>query len=187
MAQLTERIVLEILEHEGIVREAYKDSVGVWTWGVGVTNASGHRVDRYKDKPATLERVIEVYVWLLRKKYLPEVMAAFHPVTALTEYELGAALSFHWNTGAIGRADWVQLFKQGKHEAARAAFMNWSSPREIIGRRKAEQSLFFDRQWTQDGKVVEYRRVRKPSYTPDWKSSHLVDVRDAVRAALVAA
>ena len=183
MTVLTERMVLEILEHEAIVREAYKDSVGVWTWGVGVTNASGHRVDRYRDKPATMERVLEVYVWLLRQKYLPEVLTAFAPVV-LTEYELGAALSFHYNTGAIGRAEWVRLFKQGKHDAARQAFMHWSKPREIIGRRKAERDLFFDRKWTSDGRVIEYRRVRKPSYQPDWSSAHLVDVRDALKAAM---
>lgn len=180
---LTERMVLEILEHEAIVREAYKDSAGKLTWGVGVTNASGHTVERYRDKPAPMERVLEIYVWLLRTRYLPEVLAAFHPIT-LTEYERGAALSFHYNTGAIREAEWVRLFKIGKREEARAAFMNYSKPKEIIARRKAERDLFFDGKWTTDGKVVEYTRVRKPSRSPDWGSARLVDVRDALREAM---
>lgn len=183
---INERIMLEILEHEGIVLEAYRDSVGVWTWGVGVTDNSGHDVDRYKNKPATLQRVIEVYEWLLRTKYLPAVLAAFDG-HVLQENELAAALSFHWNTGAIGRADWVKSFLKGDLDAAHREFMNWSSPREIIGRRKAERALFFDGVWMADGMVTLYQRVRKPSYTPDWGSAKQIDVREALAAAIAAA
>jgi lysozyme len=78
MRELTPRIALELIAHEGIVTEAYKDSVGVWTWSVGITDASGHKVfPRYKDKPQPLEHCIGVYLWLLREKYLPPVLAAF--------------------------------------------------------------------------------------------------------------
>ncbi|WP_010218837.1 glycoside hydrolase family protein [Sphingomonas sp. PAMC 26621] len=97
---ITARIACELVGAEGIVREWYRDSVGVGTWGVGVTDASGHLVDRYKDKPATIERVLEVYIWLLRTKYGPEVLAAFKG-RALTEAQFAAALSIHYNTGAI--------------------------------------------------------------------------------------
>ena len=52
---ITVKIAQEIVSHEAIVREAYKDSVGVWTWSVGITNASGHKVfPRYKDNPQSL-------------------------------------------------------------------------------------------------------------------------------------
>ena len=56
MRTLTPRILGEILQHEGLAREAYRDSVGVWTWSVGITDASGHRVARYRDNPQPLER-----------------------------------------------------------------------------------------------------------------------------------
>ncbi len=177
---ITERIMLEIVEHEAIVREAYKDSVGAWTWGVGVTSASGHSVTRYQDNPQTIEHCLKIYEWLLRTKYLPDVLAAF-PGVSLTENELGAALSFHWNTGAIGRAEWVKSYLAGKRDAAREQFMNWSTPREIIGRRKLERDLFFDGKWSSDGRVTVYQRVRKPSYTPDWSSATQVDIRDELR------
>lgn len=180
---LTERTLLEIIEHEGIVREAYKDSVGVLTWGVGVTDASGHKVARYKRNPATMERVLEVYEWLLRTKYLPDVLEAFKNIT-LTEYELAAALSFHWNTGEIKTASWVKSFRAGKRDQARREFMNWTKPREIIGRRKAERDLFFDGKWTSDGFVTEYTRVAWPSYQPDWGSARQVDIRPALRKAI---
>lgn len=179
---VTVRIALELLEHEAIVPEAYKDSRGIWTWGVGVTNNSGHFVDRYKDNPQTIKRCIEIFVWLMRERYLPGVLDAFrgHP---LAEHELGAALSFHYNTGQIAAAEWVRLVKDGKRDAARDAFMNYSRPKEIIARRKAERDLFFDARWTSDGKVVVYD-VGKPSYNPKWSSARLIDVRDALAEAL---
>lgn len=108
---LTKRVLLELLSHEGIVLEAYKDSVGVWTWGVGVTSASGHRVLRYKDNPQPMSKVIEIYKWLVETKYLPDVLEAF--TVELSEAQLAAALSFHYNTGAIKRASWVKSFNAG--------------------------------------------------------------------------
>lgn len=180
--KLSERTMLEIAEHEGLILEAYRDSEGVWTWGFGVTDASGHKVDRYRNKPSTIERAVEVYEWLLRTKYLPEVMRAFKGV-ALSEAQLTAALSFHWNTGAILRADWVKSFVAGKRGAAYREFLNWSRPRAIIGRRKAERALFFKGTWTGDGFVNHYRRVHANG-NPDWSSAHQIDIRPAIKAAL---
>ncbi|WP_086619244.1 lysozyme [Erythrobacter tepidarius] len=184
-AHLTERILLEIAEHEGLVLEAYLDSVGVWTWGFGVTDKSGHLVGRYRGRRSTVLRAIEVYEWLLRTRYLPQVLAAFRG-RELTEAQLGAALSFHWNTGAIGQADWVQSFLFGRRARAWSEFLNWSRPREIIARRKAERDLFFDGRWSGDGVVVMYERVR-PNGTIDWKSARAIDIRDEIRAVLAKA
>jgi len=174
--------MLEIAEHEGLVLEAYRDSVGVLTWGFGVTNASGHTVDRYLKNPSTVQRAVEVYEWLLRTKYLPPVLRAFKGVE-LNEAQLAAALSFHWNTGLIGRAQWVRSFVAGKRDQAYREFMNYSKPREIIGRRKAERALFFNNVWTSDGRVTLYRRVR-PGGTPDWSSATQIDITAELRAAL---
>lgn len=179
---VTEKIALELLEHEALVLEAYKDSVGVWTWSCGITDSSGHAVMRYKDNPQTVSHCLAVYIWLLRKVYLPDVLAAFGKIE-LTEEQLGAALSFHYNTGAIKSAEWVKSFCAGREVNARTEFMNWTKPKEIISRRKAERNLFFDGVWSHDGRVTAYD-VRKPSYAPDWKSAHQVDIRDQLRIAL---
>ena len=179
---LSERMLLEIAEHEGLVLEAYLDSVNVWTWGFGVTDASGHKVERYRGRRSTVVRAIEVYEWLLRTKYLLEVVAAFRG-RELTEAQLTAALSFHWNTGAIAQADWVQSFLLGRLDKAWAEFMNWSRPREIIARRKAERDLFFNGRWSGDGVILLYERVRANG-TIDWRSARLIDIKDEVRAAL---
>ena len=165
---LTSKILLEIASHEGAVLEAYLDSRGIWTWGIGVTNASGHTVNRYKDFPQTLQKVLEIYKWLLETRYLPQVLSAFRGYD-LKENELAAALSFHYNTGAIDRASWVKSFINGDKTKARDQFLQWNKPAEIMERRRKEAALLFDGVWSGDGKINVYP-VKKPSYTPDWKN-----------------
>jgi len=160
---LTPRIVGELLFHEGLVREAYRDSAGVWTWSVGITDASGHRVGRYRDNPQGVARCLEVFLWLLATRYLPAVLAAFGAYSP-AEHELAAALSFHWNTGAIQRAAWLRRFLGGD-PAAREAMLDWRRPPEILPRRRRERALFFDGVWSGDGTVAVYE-VDKPSYRP---------------------
>ena len=164
MRTLTPRILGEILQHEGLAREAYRDSVGVWTWSVGITDASGHKVSRYRDNPQSIGRCLEVFVWLLTARYLPAVLAAFGAFEP-DEHQLAGALSFHYNTGAIGRAAWLKRFLDGDTDAARAAILAWCRPLEILPRRRRERDLFFDAKWSGDGNVAVYE-VSKPGYRP---------------------
>ena len=164
MRTLTPRILGEILQHEGLAREAYRDSVGVWTWSVGITDASGHKVARYRDNPQSIARCLEVFVWLLETRYLPAVLAVFGAFEP-EEHQLAGALSFHYNTGAIGRASWLKRFLAGDSEAARRAILDWRRPPEILPRRKRERALFFDAKWSGDGTVAVYD-VSKPGYRP---------------------
>lgn len=180
MPFLTPKIALELVAHEGIVREAYQDSTGVWTWSVGITNASGHTVfPRYKDAPQPLEHCLGVFRWLLETRYLPAVLAAFGNHDP-SEAELGAALSFHWNTGAIQRATWLKLFLTGNVAGARAAMLEWAHPASLLPRRQREAALFFDGTWTSDGTALVYG-VSKPSYRPT--AAQRQDVRAAIAAA----
>ena len=174
MRTLTPRILGEILQHEGLAREAYRDSVGVWTWSVGITDASGHKVARYRDNPQSIERCLEVFVWLLETRYLPAVLAAFGAFEP-EEHQLAAALSFHYNTGAIGRASWVKRFLDGDVEAAREAILDWRRPSEIVPRRRRERDLFFDAKWSGNAKVAVYE-VSKPGYRPVRRTRQDVDM-----------
>jgi lysozyme len=171
---LTPRALMELIGHEAIVCEAYKDSRGIWTWGIGVTSASGHHVERYIDKPQPVERCIEIFIWLLQTKYLPAVLKAFAGYD-LDEAQLAAAVSFHYNTGKIAVAQWVKDWKQGKLEAARADFMLWRTPRAVTERRQAECDLFFDGKWSNDGKALIVP-VNKPSHQPNFRQAKRVNV-----------
>ena len=177
---ISPKVASEIAFHEGLVREAYRDSEGVLTWSFGITSASGHKVERYLNNPATIERCVEVYVWLLDKKYAPAVRKMFKGHN-LTDAQFAAALSFHWNTGAIERATWVRKWLSGDVAGARSSFMAWSKPASIIGRRRAERDLFFDGDWSSDGKTTLYQNVSASGSPID---PTRVDIVDDFTAAL---
>ena len=173
-------VVLEVASHEAVIRQAYKDSVGIWTWSVGLTGATGHDVERYIDNPASLQHCLNIFVWALRN-YAAQVNDAFQG-RDLTTAQFAAAVSFHWNTGAIGRAEWVKLWNAGDHDGARAAIMNWVTPPELKGRREKERDLFFDGIWSNDGTMAEFTRLTS-RHTPDWSSRRRIDVAVELRAA----
>lgn len=172
------RTAMEIMSHEAVVRQAYKDSVGVWTWSVGITSASGHRVVRYINNPQPMKYCIEVFAWVLQR-YADDVNRAFAG-HVLTQEQFAAALSFHYNTGAIGRATWVKKFKAGDIAGAKKSFMDWRKPPEIVPRRTKERDLFFAGKWSSDGTALEY------SVSSSGKpiSPKRVNVESAVREAL---
>ena len=148
------QVALEVASHEAIVREAYKDIKGIWTWSIGLTNASGHNVERYIKNPQTLQHCLAVYVWAL-EKYAADVREAF--TRPLTQAQFAAALSFHYNTGAIKKATWVKSFNAGKIDAAKKEIMNYKTPAAIIPRRQKEQALFFDGVWSNKGTILEHQ------------------------------
>ena len=180
---VTARAALELAAHEAMCLEAYKDSVGVWTWSVGVTSKSGHAVERYKDNPQPLRRCLEVWLWVLQT-YADDVNARFagHP---LTEAQFAAALSFHYNTGAIAAAStsWPRYFMAGEMAKAEASFKEWRNPPEVIARRAAEADLLFRGVWVGDDKVTVYD-VSHRTYAPIWSSGRRVAIGDDVRAVL---
>ena len=172
--KLTPKAAALVAAKEGLVLEAYKDSKGIWTWALGVTNASGHQVHpRYLDQPQSVAQCLEISLWLMEQRYLPAVAKAFAGHD-LTEAQLAAALSFHWNTGAILTASWVKLWKAGEAAKARRSFMTWCKPPEITPRRQQECDLFFDGKWP--SLICPVYPVRKPGYTPDWRRAEQIDL-----------
>jgi GH24 family phage-related lysozyme (muramidase) len=98
--------------HEGIVPAPYLDSVGVWTYGIGHAETSGlppnpRRMQRGMppDLDAELVRVFEVFAEDM-EKFSADVNRAV--TVPMEQHEFDAAVSFHFNTGAIGRATWVR-------------------------------------------------------------------------------
>lgn len=183
---ITYRTALEIAYHEAIVRQAYKDSVGVWTWSVGLTSATGHDVTRYIGKPQTLEHCLVIYVWALNN-YADAVRKAFAG-TPLTEAQFAAALSFQWNTGSITRASWVGHFKAGRMAEAEKSFKSWNQAGGkvvpgLVTRRQHEADLLFRGKWANDGTILEYTRLTA-NHTPVWSSGKRINIETALRAAL---
>tara|TARA_R110002020_G_scaffold116908_3_gene267583 strand:+ start:506 stop:1147 length:642 start_codon:yes stop_codon:yes gene_type:complete len=141
----SEKGIVALMIHEGIVPAPYRDSVGVWTYGIGHTAGAGRPYPR--DMPAGMPAdldgaLLDVFEVFRRDlaKYEAEVNSA---ITAeISQAQFDAAVSFHYNTGAIARASWVKKLNAGDVAGAAAGIMAWKKPPEIIPRRKAEQDLF---------------------------------------------
>ena len=59
---VSDKGLMEIIRHEGIVATRYKDSVGVWTVGIGHTAFSGIPPDPETIvEPLTLEQIIALF------------------------------------------------------------------------------------------------------------------------------
>jgi lysozyme len=137
--------IAALIGHEGIVPGPYLDSVGVWTVFVGHTAAAG------APDPATMPRgtpadVDGAIVQALRQfavdlgRYEADVLRAVK--VPMQQHEFDALVSFHFNTGAISRAQIIKRLNAGYRLKAGAAFMGWKKPASIIDRRTAEQLLF---------------------------------------------
>ncbi len=109
----------------------------------------------------------------MRTRYLPDVIDAFDGYV-LSEQELGAALSFHWNTGGIGSAFWVQSVKRGEREKAYEQFMSWTSGGLLTERRERERELFFNGIWHGRTTVTEWGLYSNK--TVNWSDATPVDI-----------
>jgi lysozyme len=120
--QSTSPMGLGFLErHEGVVLRAYRCPAGIWTIGAGLTRASGV-IDPKPGMVITAAQAQRALQVALSRNYEPAVQAA---MPGANQHEFDGGVSFHFNTGAIGRAGWVN---------------EWRSPRrwEVIARRLAE-------------------------------------------------
>ncbi|MBN2740034.1 MAG: peptidoglycan-binding protein [Rhodobacteraceae bacterium] len=108
---------------EGVVLRAYRDPVGVWTIGAGITSAAGVG----KVGPGmviTAKAAKSMLAQALNKNYEPAVGGA---MPGAKQNEFDAGVLFHWNTGAIGRASWVALWRAHATPSAIAAkFRLWN-------------------------------------------------------------
>jgi lysozyme len=143
--QTTDRGLLALVRHEGIVPGPYLDVKNVWTFGIGHTAAAGppDPANLPRGMPSDLDAGIREVFRLFRKDiavYEAEVRRAV--TVPLAPHEFDALVSFHYNTGAIARASLTKLLNAGNRAAAADAFLNWRRPEAIIPRREAERAMF---------------------------------------------
>lgn len=143
--QMTDRGLLALVRHEGIVPGPYLDVAGVWTFGIGHTAAAGApdpaRMPR--GMPANLEAGIREAFRIFRADLATYEAAVRHAVrVSLAPHEFDALVSFHYNTGGIARAALTKALNAGNRAAAADGFMGWLKPAAIRPRREAERDFF---------------------------------------------
>lgn len=170
--ELTPKMVQYLAHEEGMVLQAYLDSENVWTWALGVTNRSGHRVyPRYWNNPQSLEHCVDVSVWLIKNEYWPAVDKALPP--GATEAQAAAALGFHWNSGRFP--------KYAKNFAKSVEIRNKG---DLDERRAREQDLWFKGKWPPnlDCPVYPVRGFERPR--PDFSRGKYQNILPLITAAL---
>lgn len=141
----TDRGLLALIRHEGVVPGPYLDVKDIWTFGIGHTAAAGPpdpaRLPR--GMPTDLDAGIRETFRLFRTDiaaYEAEVLRAVK--VPLEPHEFDALVSFHYNTGGIAKAALTRHLNAGNRAAAAAGFMGWLRPAAIRSRREAERDLF---------------------------------------------
>lgn len=134
-----------VKEFEGLHLEAYKDEVGVWTIGYGITNAdkSITGVTIRKGLKITREKAEKWLEESLNKKYAPKV-TKYNSKYKWNQNEFDALVSFAYNIGSIdgltangSRSKSVISNKMLKYNKAGGRVYNG-----LTRRRKAERELF---------------------------------------------
>lgn len=141
----SDRELLALIRHEGVVPGPYLDVKDIWTFGIGHAAAAGPpdpaRMPR--GMPADLDVGIRDAFRIFRTDlatYEAEVLRAVK--VPLEPHEFDALVSFHYNTGGIAKAALTRHRNAGNRAAAAAAFMGWLKPAAIRSRREAERDLF---------------------------------------------
>ena len=165
--KITPAGVLEIAEHEGLVLGPYKDSTGVWTYGVGHTSGAGDPLPRDMRREDTRrwseDRVRQEVMRALTifdddlDRFERRVNETIR--VPLKPHQFDALVSFDFNTGAMtwrsrsgNPANLIREINGG--DISGDGFMGWTKPPKIIPRRKAEQALFRTGDYSANGDMI---------------------------------
>jgi lysozyme len=166
---------MELIGHEGIVLTRYKDSVGIWTIGVGHTKAAGHPNPENFPGALSLIQVFELFEQDVQK-YVKAVNSVLK--VKVTQAQFDALVSFHFNTGAIDRASLVNKLNTGDIDGAADGFRAWSKPPEIIERRTKEQTLFRTGRYSNNGMASIFPATASGAVV--WHKPKRIDLRKAL-------
>lgn len=142
MASVSPKGRATLKHHEGEVLKAYRDPVGVWTIGVGLTAASGVIVPK-AGMVITSQESDRLLDLALTRNYLPAVTKALG-AGAADQGAIDGATSFHFNTGAIAKASWVKAYRAGDNQGTRRGLGMWTKAKGKVlpglVRRRADEA-----------------------------------------------
>lgn len=181
--QTSPRGVAFLEKHEGVVLRAYRDVAGVWTIGAGLTKSSGVVTPR-AGMVITRAQASALLAKALSRNYEPDVR---HAMPGARQNEFDGGVSFHFNTGAIGRASWVRAWIKRDWLTVRSGLAAWckaggKTVRGLALRRQAEYELIRTGHYADGRDVRPAPRLDLASWAPATTSA---DVREVVRRQLL--
>jgi lysozyme len=134
-----------LMEREGCRLKAYKDTVGVWTIGVGHTSAAG---------PPQVKQGKMITQAQAESIFADDVAEFEDGVTRLLDdmpvephqFDAYVSLAFNIGLGAFASSTTLRHFLAGAHDKAAEAVLLWNKPPEIKARRRGEHQQFLNLQ-----------------------------------------
>lgn len=177
MAAVSKKCIKLVKKFEGLYLKAYRDEVGVWTIGYGITNAD-KAITKVTVKAGLKITEKTADNWLekaLNKKYLPKVMK-YNSKYKWNQNEIDALVSFAYNIGSID-----MLTANGTRSratiAAKMLQYNKAGGKVLNGltrRRKAERELFLT--------AVKKKAAKKKTYATVNTKKDPLTIRSAANA-----
>lgn len=129
-----------LVAREGRHLDAYRDSVGIWTIGIGHTSAAGPPVVR----PGLRLTAAECDALFARDvgRFVRTVAAAAPDDLPDHAFDALVSLCFNIGEGAFRRSTVMRRMKAGDRAGAAEAILMWNRPPALIPRRRAEYDQF---------------------------------------------
>ncbi|WP_027171537.1 lysozyme [Methylobacterium sp. 10] len=129
-----------LVAREGRRLDAYRDSVGIWTIGIGHTSAAGPPVVT----PGLRLTAAECDAVFARDvgRFVRTVAAAVPDDLPDHAFDALVSLCFNIGEGAFRRSTVVRRLKAGDRAGAAEAILMWNRPSSLIPRRRAEYDQF---------------------------------------------
>lgn len=129
-----------LTQREGVRLKAYKDSVGIWTIGIGHTSMAGPPTVT-PGLTITKEECDAIFARDL-VKYENAVNNAVKVPLLQNEFDALVSLCYNIGPGGLARSTVIKKLNAGDKQGAANAFMAWVKPPEITGRRLTEKKQF---------------------------------------------
>lgn len=177
MAAVSKKCIKLVKEFEGLYLKAYRDEVGVWTIGYGITNAD-KAITKVTVKAGLKITEKTADNWLekaLNKKYLPKVMK-YNSKYKWNQNEIDALVSFAYNIGSIDALT-ANGTRSRETIAAKMLQYNKAGGKVLNGltrRRKAERKLFLT--------AVKKKAAKKKTYATVNTKKDPLTIRSAENA-----
>jgi lysozyme len=129
-----------LIAREGRRLKAYRDSVGVWTIGIGHTSAAGAPLVTAgltitsAQCDAIFERDVQTYVAAVRK--------GLKVAVSQNAFDALVSICYNIGPGAFAGSTFLKRINAGDTAGAYDAILMWKKPTAIIRRREAEAQQF---------------------------------------------
>ncbi len=128
-----------IMEREGVRLQAYHDTRGLLTIGVG--HLSNAYFPVHPGQIITREKALDLLAHDLGEVEEAIARAVSAPLKQ-SQFDALASLGFNIGCAGLGHSRVVHLFNAGSITMAANAFMDWVHPPQLRGRRESERRQF---------------------------------------------